>query len=77
MVKLRPLWKAEPLGDGRQGIFVSSHHLKAQDGGSRDEQLVFCITRRPYFGYLENITTGRCRPSPIEEGQGLGDPYVS
>lgn len=58
VVKLLPLWKAEPLGDGRHGIFLSSHELKAQDSGSRDEQLMFCITRQPYFGYLENITTG-------------------
>lgn len=59
VVRLLSLWKAEPLGDGRHGIFLSSHELKAQDSGSRDGQLIFCITRQPYFGYLENITTGR------------------
>lgn len=58
VVKLLPLWKAEPLGDGRHGIFLSSHELKAQDSDSRDEELIFCIVRQPYFGYLENITTG-------------------
>lgn len=59
MLKLLPLWKAEPLGDGRHGIFLSSRELKAQDaGGGTDEQLMFRVTRQPYFGYLENITTG-------------------
>lgn len=58
VVTLLPLWKAESLADGRQGIFVSSRQLKAQDGGSTDEQLLFRITRQPYFGYLENISTG-------------------
>lgn len=58
VVKLRPLWKAEPLADGRHGIFLSSHELKAQDSDSRDEELIFCVVRQPYFGYLENISTG-------------------
>uniref|UniRef100_H3CI90 Fras1 related extracellular matrix 1a n=1 Tax=Tetraodon nigroviridis TaxID=99883 RepID=H3CI90_TETNG len=59
VLKLLPLWKAEPLGDGRHGIFLSSRELKAQDaGGGTDEQLMFRVTRQPYFGYLENITTG-------------------
>uniref|UniRef100_A0A3Q3X746 FRAS1-related extracellular matrix protein 1 n=1 Tax=Mola mola TaxID=94237 RepID=A0A3Q3X746_MOLML len=58
VVRLLPLWKAEALGDGRHGIFLSFHNLKARDIDSRDEELLFCITRHPYFGYLENITTG-------------------
>ncbi|TNN46634.1 FRAS1-related extracellular matrix protein 1 [Liparis tanakae] len=58
VVRLLPLWKAEPLGDGRHGISVSSRELKAQDRHSREEELVFCIVRQPYFGYLENTTTG-------------------
>lgn len=57
-MKLLPLWKAELLGDGRYGIFLSSHAVKAQDSDSRDEELMFCIVRQPYFGYLENIMTG-------------------
>ncbi|XP_047425059.1 FRAS1-related extracellular matrix protein 1a isoform X2 [Mugil cephalus] len=62
VVKLLPLWKAELLADGRFGIFLSSRELKARDGDSRDEELIFCIVRPPYFGYLENITTGRFAP---------------
>ncbi|XP_034532908.1 FRAS1-related extracellular matrix protein 1a [Notolabrus celidotus] len=58
VVKLLPLWKAELLDDGRYGIFLSSHELKAEDRDSRDDELIFSITRQPYFGYLENITTG-------------------
>ncbi|XP_060887337.1 FRAS1-related extracellular matrix protein 1a [Labrus mixtus] len=58
VVKLLPLWKAELLDDGRYGIFLSSHELKAEDRDSRDEELILCIIRQPYFGYLENITTG-------------------
>lgn len=59
VVKLLPLWKAEPLGDGRHGIFLSSHELRAQDSNSKDEELIFCIVRQPYFGYLENASTGQ------------------
>ncbi|KAF3836796.1 hypothetical protein F7725_004260 [Dissostichus mawsoni] len=44
VVKLIPLWKAEPLGDGRHGIFVSSRELKAQDRDSRDDEMIFSIT---------------------------------
>ncbi|KAK1890048.1 FRAS1-related extracellular matrix protein 1 [Dissostichus eleginoides] len=58
VVKLIPLWKAQPLGDGRHGIFVSSRELKAQDRDSRDDEMIFSIVRQPYFGYLENMTTG-------------------
>uniref|UniRef100_A0A665UUX0 Fras1 related extracellular matrix 1a n=1 Tax=Echeneis naucrates TaxID=173247 RepID=A0A665UUX0_ECHNA len=58
VVKILPLWKAEVLGDKRYGIFLSSRELKAQDSDSREEELIFCIVRQPYFGYLENITTG-------------------
>ncbi|XP_041842591.1 FRAS1-related extracellular matrix protein 1a [Melanotaenia boesemani] len=58
VMKLLPLWKAELLADGRYGIFLSSRELKAEDGDSRDEELIFCIVRPPYFGYLENLTTG-------------------
>ncbi|XP_036969222.1 FRAS1-related extracellular matrix protein 1a isoform X2 [Acanthopagrus latus] len=62
VVKLVPLWKAELLGDGRYGIFLSSRELKAQDSDSRDDELMFCIVRQPYFGYLENMTTGAFVP---------------
>ncbi|XP_068164367.1 FRAS1-related extracellular matrix protein 1a isoform X2 [Antennarius striatus] len=58
LVRLLPLWKAVSLGDGRYGIFVTSHELRAQDSESREEELKFSIIRQPYFGYLENITTG-------------------
>ncbi|KAM4537427.1 FRAS1-related extracellular matrix protein 1a isoform 1-T1 [Odontesthes bonariensis] len=58
VVKLLPLWKAERLADGRYGIFLSSRELKAEDSDSREEELIFCVVRPPYFGYLENITTG-------------------
>ncbi|RVE60115.1 hypothetical protein OJAV_G00177700 [Oryzias javanicus] len=58
VVRLLPLWKAERLTDGRFGIFVSSRELKAQDAESREEEVGFSITRQPYFGYLENNTTG-------------------
>lgn len=59
VMKLLPLWKAELLPDGRYGIFLTSRELKAQDRDSREEELIFCIVRSPYFGYLENITTGQ------------------
>ncbi|KAG7497769.1 FRAS1-related extracellular matrix 1 isoform X1 [Solea senegalensis] len=58
VVKLLPLWKVEVLDNGRHGIFLSSLQLKAQDSDSREEELTFCIVRPPYFGFLENITTG-------------------
>lgn len=58
VVKLLPLWKAELLADGRYGIFLSSRELKAKDDHSREEELIFSIVRPPYFGYLENITSG-------------------
>ncbi|KAK5610326.1 hypothetical protein CRENBAI_006856, partial [Crenichthys baileyi] len=57
VMKLVPLWKAELLSDGRYGIFLTSRELRAQDSDSRDEELIFCIVRPPYIGYLENITT--------------------
>lgn len=62
VVKLLPLWKAEVLADGRYGIFLSSRELKAQDDHSREEDLMFSIVRQPFFGYLENITTGGFLP---------------
>lgn len=58
VVKLLPLWRAELLADGRYGIFLSSRELKAEDGDSREDELVFAIVRQPAFGYLENLTTG-------------------
>ncbi|KAL6118931.1 frem1 [Pungitius sinensis] len=58
VVKLLPLWQAEPLGEGRHGILISSRELKAQDSNSKEEELIFCIVRQPYFGYLEHMTTG-------------------
>ncbi|CAL8326972.1 unnamed protein product [Lota lota] len=58
VVKLQPLWKAEPLADGRYGIFLSSRELRARDGQSRDEEIRFCVVRPLYFGYLENHTRG-------------------
>ncbi|XP_054457205.1 FRAS1-related extracellular matrix protein 1a isoform X2 [Anoplopoma fimbria] len=67
VVKLLPLWKAESLGDGRHGIFVSSRELKAQDSDSREEELIFCIVRQPYFGYLENMTTGGFVPQHFSQ----------
>ncbi|XP_030018419.1 FRAS1-related extracellular matrix protein 1a isoform X2 [Sphaeramia orbicularis] len=67
VVKLLPLWKAELLSDGRYGIFLSSRELKAQDSHSREEELTFCIVRPPYFGYLENITTGGFVPQHFSQ----------
>nr|XP_020450558.1 FRAS1-related extracellular matrix protein 1 isoform X2 [Monopterus albus] len=67
VVKLLPLWKAELLPDGRYGIFLSSRELKAQDSDSREEELIFCIVRPPYFGYLENITTGGFVPQRFSQ----------
>ncbi|GLD68214.1 FRAS1-related extracellular matrix protein 1-like protein [Lates japonicus] len=54
-------------GDGRYGIFLSSRELKAQDSDSREEELIFCIVRPPYFGYLENITTGGFVPQRFSQ----------
>nr|XP_046236498.1 FRAS1-related extracellular matrix protein 1a isoform X2 [Scatophagus argus] len=67
VVKLLPLWRAETLGDGRHGIFLSSHELKAQDSDSTEEELIFCIVRQPHFGYLENITTGGFVPQRFSQ----------
>ncbi|GAA6214780.1 FRAS1-related extracellular matrix protein 1-like [Lates japonicus] len=67
VVKILSLWKAEVLGDGRYGIFLSSRELKAQDSDSREEELIFCIVRPPYFGYLENITTGGFVPQRFSQ----------
>lgn len=57
--KLLPLWKAKLLEDGRYGIFLSSRELKAEDSDSSDEELTLSIVRPPYYGSLENITTGQ------------------
>ncbi|XP_051284973.1 FRAS1-related extracellular matrix protein 1a isoform X2 [Dicentrarchus labrax] len=67
VVKLLPLWKAELLGDGRYGIFLSSREVKAQDSDSREEELIFCIVRQPYFSFLENITTGGFVPQRFSQ----------
>ncbi|XP_018549331.2 LOW QUALITY PROTEIN: FRAS1-related extracellular matrix protein 1a [Lates calcarifer] len=67
VVKILDLWKAEVLDDGRYGIFLSSRELKAQDSDSREEELIFCIVRPPYFGYLENITTGGFVPQRFSQ----------
>ncbi|RXN31842.1 FRAS1-related extracellular matrix 1 [Labeo rohita] len=58
MAVLETLWKVEILKDGRYGIFISSRELKAQDLNSADVDLIYHILRAPYFGYLENYTTG-------------------
>ncbi|XP_058637530.1 FRAS1-related extracellular matrix protein 1a [Onychostoma macrolepis] len=55
---LETLWKVEILKDGRYGIFISSRELKAQDLNSADADLIYHILRAPYFGYLENYTSG-------------------
>uniref|UniRef100_A0A8C1D6Q4 FRAS1-related extracellular matrix protein 1 n=1 Tax=Cyprinus carpio carpio TaxID=630221 RepID=A0A8C1D6Q4_CYPCA len=55
---LETLWKVELLKDGRYGIFISSRELKAQDLNSADADLIYHILREPYFGYLENYTSG-------------------
>lgn len=55
---LETLWKVELLKDGRYGIFISSRELKAQDLNSADADLIYHILRAPYFGYLENYTSG-------------------
>ncbi|XP_074518325.1 FRAS1-related extracellular matrix protein 1a isoform X2 [Halichoeres trimaculatus] len=69
VVKLLPLWKSELLDDGRYGIFLSSHGLLAEDRDSRDEELIFSIVRQPYFGYLENITTGGFVPQRFPQAE--------
>uniref|UniRef100_A0A8C1JDA4 FRAS1-related extracellular matrix protein 1 n=1 Tax=Cyprinus carpio TaxID=7962 RepID=A0A8C1JDA4_CYPCA len=55
---LETLWKVELLKDGRYGIFISSRELKAQDLNSADADLIYHILREPYFGYLENYSSG-------------------
>ncbi|XP_016405558.1 FRAS1-related extracellular matrix protein 1a [Sinocyclocheilus rhinocerous] len=55
---LETLWKVELLKDGRYGIFISSRELKAQDLNSAEADLIYHILRAPYFGYLENYTSG-------------------
>ncbi|XP_061108114.1 FRAS1-related extracellular matrix protein 1a isoform X1 [Conger conger] len=59
VVQLQSVWKVELLKDGRYGMFVSSRELKAQDTDNSDEEITFHILRPPYFGYLENATTGQ------------------
>lgn len=58
VVKLLPLWRPEPLGNGQHGIFVTSRELRARDPQGRDDDLTFCITRPPYFGHMKNISSG-------------------
>lgn len=59
VVQLQSVRKVELLKDGRYGMFVSSRELKAQDTDTSDEEITFHILRPPYFGYLENATTGQ------------------
>ncbi|KAI1888532.1 hypothetical protein AGOR_G00186140 [Albula goreensis] len=59
VVQLQALWKVELLKDGRYGMFISSRELKALDTDTSDEEITFHILRPPYFGYLENATTGQ------------------
>ncbi|KAG7461901.1 hypothetical protein MATL_G00196120 [Megalops atlanticus] len=59
VVQLQGLSKVELLKDGRYGIFLSSRELRAQDADTSDEDITFHILRAPYFGYLENATTGQ------------------
>ncbi|KAJ8268927.1 hypothetical protein COCON_G00115340 [Conger conger] len=59
VVQLQSVWKVELLKDGRYGMFISSRELKAQDTDTSDEEITFHILRPPYFGYLENATTGQ------------------
>ena len=56
--QLQTLWRAELLPGNRNGIFLTSRELRAQDAHSREEDLTFHILRAPYFGYLENTSTG-------------------
>ncbi|XP_046904856.1 FRAS1-related extracellular matrix protein 1a isoform X3 [Hypomesus transpacificus] len=56
--QLQTLWRAELLPGNRYGIFLTSRELRAQDAHSREEDLTFHILRAPYFGYLENTSTG-------------------
>lgn len=58
VVKLLPLWNVESFAHGQPRIYLSSHELKAEDGVSKEEELTFHIIRPPYFGFLENVTTG-------------------
>ncbi|MBN3307306.1 FREM1 protein, partial [Amia calva] len=48
----------ENLKEGKQGIYITSRHLKASDPDSEDQELEFTILRPPFFGYLENAITG-------------------
>ncbi|XP_015200443.2 FRAS1-related extracellular matrix protein 1a isoform X2 [Lepisosteus oculatus] len=59
IVHLHCLWKAEQLKDGRYGIYISSRDLKASHSSTKDEDITFQILQGPYFGYLENATTGQ------------------
>ncbi|KAJ8385248.1 hypothetical protein AAFF_G00191250 [Aldrovandia affinis] len=59
VVQLQSLWKVELLKDGRYGMFISSRELKVKGTDTSDEDISFHILRPPYFGYLENATTGQ------------------
>ncbi|XP_004706595.1 FRAS1-related extracellular matrix protein 1 [Echinops telfairi] len=59
--RITRLYPPSPVGllnNGRYGIYITSHVLKASDLDTQDEQIIFQILRGPQHGHLENTTTG-------------------
>uniref|UniRef100_A0A8C4U907 FRAS1-related extracellular matrix protein 1 n=1 Tax=Falco tinnunculus TaxID=100819 RepID=A0A8C4U907_FALTI len=48
----------EMLKNGNYGIYITARSLKASDPNTEDDKIIFKILRGPYYGYLENVTTG-------------------
>ncbi|XP_010294379.1 PREDICTED: FRAS1-related extracellular matrix protein 1, partial [Phaethon lepturus] len=48
----------ELLKNGNYGIYITARSLKASDPNTEDDKIIFKILRGPYYGYLENVTTG-------------------
>ncbi|NWV71631.1 FREM1 protein, partial [Malurus elegans] len=54
----------EVLKNGNYGIYITARSLRASDPNTEDDKIIFKILRGPYYGYLENVTTGEF----IQEG---------
>ncbi|XP_010158210.1 PREDICTED: FRAS1-related extracellular matrix protein 1 [Eurypyga helias] len=58
IVHLHCFSEVELLKNGSYGIYITSKSLKASDPSTEDDKIIFKILRGPYYGYLENTTTG-------------------
>ncbi|XP_010000235.1 PREDICTED: FRAS1-related extracellular matrix protein 1 [Chaetura pelagica] len=58
IINLRGLSDVELLKNGNYGIYITARSLKASDPNTEDDKIFFKILQGPYYGYLENVTTG-------------------